>query len=144
MRIAVIVALVLALGPSAVRAQPVSPQAPAGFTCETLAHRQMLGGSPPITARVLKQTYATGKVPVMHRHKVGEILYILSGSGTNTMDGKTTALSPDHAIIIPAGTEHALAGTGSAGLTVVSVQVSDTKSPWFKVRNNKKLKACSD
>jgi len=81
----------------------------------------------------------------MHRHKVGEVVYVLSGSGTNTMNGKTTALIPDRAVIVPAGTEHAIAGTGSTGVTVISVQISDATSPWFKIRNsNKPLKACRD
>jgi quercetin dioxygenase-like cupin family protein len=121
------------------------PSANAPFACETLVHRQTLGGSPPITARVLKQTYAPGKPPLMHRHKVGEVIYVLSGTGTNTMNGKTTALTPDRALIVPAGTDHAVAGTGSAGVTVISVQISDTKSPWFKTRNsNKPPKACRD
>ena len=143
MRITIIVALILALTPFA----PAGAQAaaPTGFSCETLAHRQVIGGTPPIAVRVVKQTYAPGKVPLMHRHKVGEIIYVVSGTGTNTMNGKTTALSPDSAIIVPAETEHAIAGTGTAGVTVVSVQMTDTKTSWFKTRgSNKPPKACRD
>jgi quercetin dioxygenase-like cupin family protein len=143
MRITMIFALVLALTPLApVSAQPASPTA---FSCETLAHRQVIGGTPPIAVRVVKQTSAPGKVPLMHRHKVGEIIYVLSGTGTNTMNGKTTALSADSAVVVPAGTEHAIGGTGSAGVTVISVQMTDTKSSWFSTKgSNKPPKACRD
>ena len=114
------------------------------FSCETLAHRQFLLDDPAISARVVKQVYVPGKTPLYHRHKVGEILYVLAGHGSSISDGKTTPLLPGQVLIVPAKTEHAITATGASGLTVLAVQLSDRKSPWWKTRNGEKPKACND
>lgn len=94
-----------------------------GFTCDLLAARQPLPGSSTVDFRVTKMTFATASAAAMHRHKYGEILYLLSGSGSSTIEhGATTALSKDRAIVIPANVYHKLTPTGSAPLTVLSVQ----------------------
>jgi quercetin dioxygenase-like cupin family protein len=118
--------------------------AAATFSCETLAHRQLLSVDPAISARVVKQVYVPGKAPLFHRHKVGEILYVLAGRGSSITDGKTTPLLPGHAVVIPAGTEHAIASAGASGLTVLAVQLSDRTSPWWTTRSGQNPKACND
>jgi quercetin dioxygenase-like cupin family protein len=114
------------------------------FPCETLAHRQLLSVDPAISVRVVKQVYVSGKTPLFHRHKVGEILYVLAGRGSSITAGKATPLLPGHALVIPAGTEHAIASAGAGGLTVLAVQLSDRTSPWWTTRTGENPKACKD
>ena len=117
-----------------------------GFACQTLVHRQILKGeSPPLHVRVLKQTYFPGKASLPHRHQAGEILYVISGSGTNRMNGKTTRLVAGHALVIPADVEHEIAGTGANGVTLLAVQMSDVATPFVKPRaGHQNPGACSD
>lgn len=82
-------------------------------------------------------------VPLMHRHKFGEILYLLSGSGTDTTNGHKSALSADRALVIPAGTYHSIA-PGPNGVTVLSVQFTDTTAAAWEPKNFKGPSACRD
>lgn len=99
-----------------------------GFSCVVLAHRQNLPSAPGVSFRVLKLHF-NGNQPghVMHSHKFGEILYLLSGNGWNSMNGKKTALSSNAALIIPAGTRHEIV-PGPGGVTMFTVQFTDVKS----------------
>ena len=99
-----------------------------GFSCVVLAQRRSLPGTPGVTFRVLKIHFAANqRGHEMHRHKLGEILYLLSGSGWNAMNGKKTPLSSDAALVIPAATHHEIL-PGPAGVTLLTVQFTDTKS----------------
>jgi len=97
-----------------------------GFSCITLAHRQSLPSAPGVTFRVLKQTYAPTFPRVKHRHKFGEILYLLSGSATDTTNGRKTVLTGNRAIVIPAETYHDIT-PGSKGAVLLDVQFLDAK-----------------
>lgn len=114
-----------------------------GFSCTTLAHRQTLANAPGTTFRVLKMHFAANQPRVMHRHPFGEILYLLSGSGWNLMNGKKSRLSSDRAVVVPAGSEHAIIA-GSAGTTLLSVQFADTASSMFHATKRKVPEACTD
>jgi len=86
------------------------------FSCVTLAQRHSVPGNPNLHVRVLKLTFEPGSVPSqnMHRHKYGEIVYLLSGSGADqTIDGKKTPLTTTKALFIPPTEVHAIVPTGS-------------------------------
>ncbi len=116
-----------------------------GFSCLTLAHRQSLPSAPGVTFRVLKQTYAPTFAAVKHRHKFGEILYLLSGSATDTTNGRKTPLTGNRAIVIPAETYHAIT-PGPMGAVLLDVQFLDTnpKTPGWEPRVYKAPQMCKD
>jgi len=117
----------------------------AGFSCMTLAHRQSLAGAPGVTFRVLKQTYAPTFAATKHRHKFGEILYLLSGSATDTTNGRKTALTGNRAIVIPAETYHDIK-PGPKGAVLLDVQFLDTnpKTPGWEPKVYKAPQMCKD
>ena len=116
-----------------------------GFSCVTLAHRQTLAGAPGVTFRVLKQTYSPSFGPAKHRHRFGEILYLLSGSATDTTNGRKTALTGNRAIVIPAETYHSIA-PGPKGAILLDVQFLDTnpKTPGWEPQVYKAPQMCKD
>ena len=58
------------------------------------------------------------KVPV-HRDATEEYIYVLSGTGEITIDGKTTAVQPGFGIFMPAQSEVSFTVTGSEAVRVV-------------------------
>jgi quercetin dioxygenase-like cupin family protein len=140
-KLAVCCSLVLANLASA-SAQSATPVP--GFSCVTLAHRQPVPGAPNVTFKVLRQTYETPASTALHKHKHGEIIYLLSGSGTNTMNGRTSALTQDKALIVPANAVHELRQTGSEPLVVLDVQFTDTKRPSWEPKTYKGPSVCKD
>src|SRR5215469_12826774 len=86
------------------------------MSCERLAHRQPLAGSPNTTFRVERMHFPPGTNGELHSHKGSEIVYLLSGSGTNTMNGQTTVLSKDEAIVVQPGVQHSLTPTNGTTL----------------------------
>jgi quercetin dioxygenase-like cupin family protein len=117
----------------------------AGFSCMTLAHRQSLPGAPGETFRVLKQTYSPAFAPVRHRHEFGEILYLLSGSATDTTNGRKTILTGDRAIVIPAETYHDIT-PGPNGAVLLDIQFLDRnpKTPGWEPKVYKAPELCKD
>lgn len=117
----------------------------AGFSCITVAHRQSLPSAPGVTFRVLKQTYAPSFAPVKHRHKFGEILYLLSGAATDMTNGRKTALTGNRAIVIPAQTYHTIT-PGPKGAVLLDVQFLDTnpKTPGWEPQVYKAPQMCKD
>jgi quercetin dioxygenase-like cupin family protein len=111
----------------------------------TLAHRQALPSAPGVTFRVLKQTYAPTFRPAKHRHKFGEILYLLSGSATDTTNGRKTVLTGNRAIVIPAETYHEIA-PGPKGAVLLDVQFLDNnpKTPGWEPKVYKAPQMCKD
>jgi quercetin dioxygenase-like cupin family protein len=104
------------------------------FSCTTLAQRHSVPGNPNLHVRVLKLTFEPGYVPSqnMHRHKYGEIVYLLSGSGADqTIDGKKTPLTTSKALFIPPTEVHTIVPTGNTPVSVISVQFTDAKAPAF-------------
>jgi quercetin dioxygenase-like cupin family protein len=142
MRIAIFLGLTLGL--SSVAAANAQPTPYPGFSCATLAQRQKLAGAPGLTFRVVKTTWSASSKPLPHRHRFGEILYLLSGSGTNTMNGKTLALSADSAIVVPADTDHAIAAKGDSPVTLLAVQFTDAHSPAWSSKTDSGPSVCHD
>jgi mannose-6-phosphate isomerase-like protein (cupin superfamily) len=107
-----------------------------GLTCNLLAGRQALAGSSTTDFRVIKMTVAPGASGAPHVHAHGEIMYVLSGSGTSSVNGTSTPILADHAYVIPAGKTHDFTAAGTSPLVVLEVQFPehdqkafDPKSP---------------
>ena len=129
--------LILAALTVAVTAPAAAQQATPfpGFRCDLLAARQPLPGSSSTDFRVVKLTYAPGAVGAEHRHRYGEILYLLSGSGTSASGNVVTTLSKHRALVIPAQTYHTLNPTGPFGMSVLSVQFPSAHDEGFTPRH---------
>jgi quercetin dioxygenase-like cupin family protein len=76
-------------------------------------------------------TYTAGAIAVkeeikMHRHKDGShVLYIVSGRGTATLDGKSVSLKPGTVVHIPKGSTHNIKAEGG------EMQILDFAQPPF-------------
>ena len=55
----------------------------------------------------------------LHEQKEDEIYYVLSGTGTMTLDGKTVEVTPGTAILTRPGSSHSLKQTGSQDLVIL-------------------------
>ena len=127
--LAFVLPLVAAAVPATAPAQQATPFP--GLTCAMLAARQELSGSSTIDFRVIKLTVAPGASGAPHVHAHGEIMYLLSGSGTSSVNGVSTPILPDHAYVIPAGTTHNFTATGTAPLVLLDVQFPDHNQKAF-------------
>lgn len=61
-------------------------------------------------------TLAAGDWLALHRHAQPEIYYILSGSGTMTIDGVPREVAAGTGVFIPGNAEHAIRNAGPAAL----------------------------
>jgi len=75
-------------------------------------------------------TIAPGKSNPVHYHpNCEEVLYVLSGLGVHSYDGRTIELKPGMTIRIPAGVKHNMINTGKETLrTLVSFSTGDRKA----------------
>ena len=55
----------------------------------------------------------------LHVQKEDEIYYVLSGTGTMTLDGKTVTVTPGTAVLTRTGSSHSLKQTGSEDLVIM-------------------------
>jgi mannose-6-phosphate isomerase-like protein (cupin superfamily) len=55
----------------------------------------------------------------LHEQKEDEIYYVLSGTGTMTLDGKTVSITPGTAVLTRTGSSHSLKQTGSDDLVIL-------------------------
>ena len=55
----------------------------------------------------------------LHEQKEDEIYYVLSGTGTMTLDGKTVNITPGTAVLTRPGSSHSLRQTGSEDLVIL-------------------------
>jgi mannose-6-phosphate isomerase-like protein (cupin superfamily) len=55
----------------------------------------------------------------LHEQKEDEIYYVLSGTGTMTLDGKTVNITPGTAVLTRTGSSHSLKQTGSDDLVIL-------------------------
>ena len=55
----------------------------------------------------------------LHEQKEDEIYYVLSGTGTMTLDGKTVTVTPGTAVLTRTGSSHSLRQTGSDDLVIL-------------------------
>ena len=55
----------------------------------------------------------------LHEQKEDEIYYVLSGTGTMTLDGKTVDITPGTAVLTRTGSSHSLKQTGAEDLVIL-------------------------
>ncbi len=55
----------------------------------------------------------------LHEQKEDEIYYVLSGTGTMTLDGKSVNVAPGTAVLTRTGSSHSLRQTGSEDLVIL-------------------------
>jgi mannose-6-phosphate isomerase-like protein (cupin superfamily) len=55
----------------------------------------------------------------LHEQKEDEIYYVLSGTGTMMLDGKTVNITPGTAVLTRTGSSHSLKQTGSDDLVIL-------------------------
>src|SRR5262245_27853236 len=117
-------------------AMPQKP-APGGYVIETDAQvakeepgthnggGQTVGDSffskvPKLKLVFRKRALKPGSGIGLHEQKEDEIYYVLSGTGTMTLDGKTVDIKPGDAILTRTGSTHSLKQTGSADLVIMN------------------------
>jgi mannose-6-phosphate isomerase-like protein (cupin superfamily) len=66
-----------------------------------------------------KRAFKPGSGVGHHVQKEDEIYYVLSGTGTMTLDGKTVDIKPGTAVLTRPGSSHSLKQTGSEDLVVL-------------------------
>ena len=73
----------------------------------------------PIVAKASE--YADGHVVPPHRHSRAQMIYALSGVVTVAMPGERWMVPPDHALWVPAGTEHSVTASGHVSMRSIYV-----------------------
>ena len=88
-----------------------------GLRHQTIAgHRQGVE-----TMEVWLQTIARGAGTPVHRHDCEEVVLILSGSGTCTVAGETTAFGPNSTLILQPDVVHQIVNTSDAEMRLVGI-----------------------
>ena len=86
-----------------------------------LKHRTVGGKANGIgTMEVWQQTIAAGAATPVHRHACEEVIVVLSGSGTLTISGETTAFGPNSTLIIPNDVIHQIVNTGADDMNIIA------------------------
>jgi mannose-6-phosphate isomerase-like protein (cupin superfamily) len=71
--------------------------------------------------------------PVHHHPNCEEVLYVISGQGQQSYDGRTVLLTPGMTIRIPSGVKHNMLNTGTESLrTLVSFSSGDRKTVFLE------------
>jgi quercetin dioxygenase-like cupin family protein len=102
---------------TSIRSAPVGPKIYPAATAKTFGPATIymeptLTGSPTFAAEIL--TLPAGQKVAEHVHaKETELLYVLEGSGTMTVDGTDLAVGPTSVVQIPPNTKHAFAATAN-------------------------------
>jgi len=91
------------------------------FALPGLRHRTVGGKDVGVESmEVWLQTIEPGAATPMHRHACEEVIVVLSGSGTLTIEGETTAFGPNSTLIIPNDVVHQIVNTGVAEMHLVA------------------------
>ena len=69
----------------------------------------------------LEERCAAGDRIPLHRHDVDEVVVVIDGEGTYTLDGEESSVESGDVVFIPAGTEHGTHNRGSGVLHVHAV-----------------------
>lgn len=88
-----------------------------GLRHQTIAgHRQGVE-----SMEVWLQTIAPGAATPVHRHACEEVVLILSGSGTCTVEGETTAFGPSSTLILKPDVVHQIVNTSADEMRLVGI-----------------------
>lgn len=89
---------------------------------------------------VWRQTITAGAATPVHRHDCEEVIVILGGNGTCTIEGEAHALKADDTLIVPSGVVHQIVAGDEdlylvASLAMAPVQVETAEGdamalPW--------------
>jgi len=91
------------------------------FALPGLRHRTVGGKDGGVKSmEVWQQTIAPGAATPVHRHACEEVIVILTGAGTLTIDGETTAFGPNSTLIIPNDVVHQIANTSADEMNLVA------------------------
>ena len=86
-----------------------------------LKHRTVGGKADGVgTMEVWQQTIAAGAATPVHRHACEEVIVVLTGSGTLTIEGKPTAFGPNSTLIIPNDVVHQIVNTGADDMDIIA------------------------
>ncbi len=80
-------------------------------------------GGLPFTFIVLDA--APGEGPKLHRHAYAEVLIVLEGEMTATVDGEIGRVEAGSIVIVPAGAAHKFVNSGTGRLRQVDIHASD-------------------
>ncbi len=84
-------------------------------------------------ATVLVSMIPPGGTTGLHTHEVDEFMYVASGRGTQTIEGKQLPVEPDTLIFAPADVPHEIKNTGDDMIKLVCFYVPPLKpSPTFQ------------
>ena len=87
-----------------------------GIRHQTIAgHRQGVE-----TMEVWLQTIAPGAATPVHCHACEEVILILSGAGTCTVEGKTTSFGPNSTLILEPDVVHQIVNTSDVDMKLVA------------------------
>jgi mannose-6-phosphate isomerase-like protein (cupin superfamily) len=91
------------------------------FALPGLKHRTVGGKAGGVgTMEVWQQTIAAGAATPVHRHACEEVIVILSGCGTLTINGETTAFGPNSTLIIPNDVVHQIVNTSADDMNIIA------------------------
>jgi len=86
-----------------------------------LRHQTIAGRRQGVkTMEIWLQTMAPGAETPVHRHDCEEVILVLSGSGTCTVDGETFAFGPNSTLILEPDVVHQLVNTSDEELRLVA------------------------
>jgi quercetin dioxygenase-like cupin family protein len=100
--------------------RPVLVRGPGWPTLQRLVDRA--GGSDAVT--VLINTFTGDEAVPEHTHEVEEVLLVTAGECTVTVDGRPEAAGTGDAVIIKAGTRHAIGHHSDRPCQVIAVLAS--------------------
>jgi mannose-6-phosphate isomerase-like protein (cupin superfamily) len=69
---------------------------------------------------VWMQTIAAGAATPVHRHNCEEVIVVLRGSGTCTIEGETTGFGPNSTLVLPPNVVHQICNTGGSDMFIVA------------------------
>lgn len=100
-------------------------------TLQWICNEKLMPGS---AQTVGLATIFPGKRNFVHFHpNCEEVLYVISGQGLQSYDGKTILLKPGMTILIPAGVKHNMVNTGTETLrTLISFSSGDRKTVFLE------------
>ncbi len=97
---------------SDVKFEEVAP----GWMRRQLVNQEMGGAGACTLGEVILEP---GASLIMHNHKLEEVFFITDGTATLVVDGETTIVEPNSAILVPAGAKHLLVNKAQEPLRFV-------------------------